>query len=250
MRILFPGSIDTRKDIKLIGRIAAEYMNELQPVITAIFESFSRFVSVGGLCRVSGSEIQKLDGILEWNEENFIYTWSNLPFESAGLGIIFRMLRYKCLGKTGLDSVSIFGTPIEPSHPAAISELESIVSILPGRVQSLPFELEINPSGSWLTLECDLSPSFPTELPTALHEVIWCWGKVANAGGFQTNFGVEESGGNDAFGVGIDGPTVADDFLEWDIIMTGVPTGSLACLVNILCYFSLRHYPISSVYMK
>ena len=249
MRMVFPGPIDPRREIVLSGKIDSEHQEAWQAVIASIFELFNSFVAAGGLRRTVEYEPQKLSGRLEWERESFFYTWPKFPFDATGLGIIFRMLGYLRHGGADLGSISVQGTPIAPDHPAAIKGMEDIADKLPGMMPSLPFELEICPSGAWITIECDLSPAFPPKIAPALHEAIWTWGKVANAGGFQVDSESEGATGDEAFGVGIDGPTVADDFLEWHCLKTGVPSRSLNCLVNILGHFSNQIYPVSAVYI-
>lgn len=120
---------------------------------------------------------------------------------------------------------------------------------LPDRTPSLPFELELCPSGPWISLECEVTPSFQPDVSLKLHEAIGFWGGVANAGGFQAGPVVEGATDSDSFGVGIDGPTVGDDFVEWQCLMTGVPAESLRSLVNILGHFSGHIWRISRVYI-
>jgi hypothetical protein len=66
---------------------------------------------------------------------------------------------------------------------------------------------------------------------------------MVNAGGFQV-------GGSDSpFGVGIDGPTVGEDFIEWQCLMAGVPAESLNGLLNIISFFADHIFPVHSVYI-
>ena len=206
MKVIFPGPIDARREIELRGKIAAEHQEAWKAAIESVFELFNSLVSAGGLlCRVVESEPQKLSGRLEWERESFIYTWPKFPFDAIGLGVVFRLLGYLRHGGT----ISIQGTPIAPDHASAIKGMDDIEDRLPHMMPSLPFELEICPTGAWITMAT----------------------------------------GDDDFGVGIDGPTVADDFLEWHCLMTGVPLGSLSCLVNIFGHFSKEIYPFSAVYI-
>lgn len=248
MRLIFPSTIDARREIKLSGKIPTERQEVWKADIDSTFELFNGFVTGGGLSRVIEPIPRKPAGKLDWEREIFIYTWLVFPFEPIGLGIIFRMLSCLRHDGAGLDAISIHGTPIVPDQAAVIKETDVIAERLPDRMPSLPFELEICPSSAWITIECDLSPSFPPDIAPALHEAILTWGKVANAGGFQINSEIEGPT-YDQFSVGLDGPTVADNFLEWNCLMTGVPAGSLSCLVNVLGHFSRQIYPIAAVYI-
>lgn len=249
MKWILPGPIDARREIKLSGKVVTECQEAWKTDVAAIFELFNCFVSAGGLCRVVEPEPLTLSGRLEWTREGFIYTWPKFPFDPIGLGIIFRMLGYLRKDGTDLDLISIQGTPVAADHSAAIEWIDDISDRLPSMTPSLPFELEICPTGAWVTISCDFSSAFSPDVAPALHEAIWTWGKVANAGGFQVDLGVERGGRDDGFGVGIDGPTIADDFIEWNCLMTGVPSESLSCLINVISHFSKEVYPVSAVYI-
>jgi hypothetical protein len=250
MRVLLPRPIDGRVAITLRCELPASDREGWRAEIASMSGSFDRFVAAGGLIPViEPDRRQELAGRLDWDRGQFAIVWPQFPFGEVGLTILLRMLGHLRRGEDRLASVALHGTSIAPDHPAAIAGLEEVANKLPSRVASLPFRLELRPIGDWINIECESPPPIPPAIPPALHEAIWSWGKVANAGGFQVVSEAEGAPRDDAFGVGISGPTVADDFLEWHCLMMNVPVGGLKCLVNILASCSRRIFPLSAVYI-
>ena len=239
MRINLNASIDARREIKLVGQIPSASGVEIwNNLLTSTIELFDRFSSLGGTGYTITNEREPYyEGRFEWNNGSFIYSWSSFPYGSTALSIVLRMLSNIRHKDEFIESVTIEGTEIEPSHPASLKDIKEEMSILPSRIQNLPFELQILPFGSWFNIECDMTPPIPSEIPSALNDTIWCWRNVAVAGGFGSLETHPSETPNDVPDMGIDGPRIADDFLEWHCLMTGIPHESLNSLINMLAFF-------------
>ena len=247
MRVILPTPLDGRDPIRLTLRAVDAEEEEWWTAVPNTLSLFDRFVVTGGLLFFATPRLGHWrPGTIERQPNELTCTWTSAPFGAVGLAVALRMLDQLQRGRGGLVTVTLQGTPIAPGHPVAIWDLEGVGDELPPRVVSPPFRLELRPTGSWVTIECELSPDFPPEVPGALHEAIWTWAKVANAGGFQP----AAPPGDGTFGVGINGPTEGDDFVEWHSLFMDVPIGSLGCLVNLLAHVSRTLYPLSAVYLR
>jgi hypothetical protein len=250
MKATLIGAIDGRAAVSLIGQVPDEGLEAWQAQVTSTLMLFDAFVGAGGLPAASAAESGPVPpGRLEWEPSRFTHIWPSFPFGAVGLVVVLRMLDRLRRGDSRIGPVTVRGTPTNPEHPVAIHHLEAAANRLPPRSRHLPFRLELCPYGDWVNIECELTPTFSPEVPQALHDAIWLWGKVANASGFQVADETQRPSLNGAFGVGIEGPIVGDDFLEWYCLKTGVTPESLNCLINILAVFSTTTFPLQSVYI-
>ena len=247
MRLEQRGHIDARRRVEVSGLISGD-LDASRNTITEVLVHFEDLVAAGGLPPRVDWRMDWSPGQLNWSTGSYSYSWPSFPFGSAGLAVLVRMLTQRGIGKHG-DPIRITGYEIPRDAPDAIRPVDEDENVLPGRTNVLPFLLELTPSGPWVNIQCELPPWFPEEVPSTLHRLIWTWGNVANCGGFQIISEGEGIMGNDEFGVGIDGPVVGDDFLEWHCLMTGVPVESLLCLVNVLARAAESRYSIKSVYL-
>jgi hypothetical protein len=248
MKALLSGAIDGGAPVKLSGQVPEVDLESWQAEVTSTLSLFDAFVAAGGLPSESRTESWLAPpGQLVWERNRFTHTWPLFPSGAVGLAVALRMLDHLQRGGLRLGFITIRGTPINPNHPMAISRLESVANQLPPRFRSLLFQLQLEPYSDWLNILCELNPTFPPEVPPALNDAIWAWGQVVNAGGFQVVDETLPPNPSGKFGVGIDGPVVGDDFLEWYCLKAGVPVGSVNGLVNVLAVFSMRTFPLHKV---
>ena len=251
MIINLTSSIDVRREVKLVGQIPSAFDAEIwNNLLTSTVELFDRFIGLGGTeSTIANQREPYCQGKFDCSNGNFIYSWPRFPYGINALSIMLRMLSSIRQKDEFIESVTIEGTEIESSDSASLKDIKENMSILPSRMQNLPFKVQILSFGAWFNIECDLAPPIPPEIPYALNEIIWCWRNVAVAGGFgslETHSGETP---NDVPDMGIDGPIIADDFLEWHCLMTGIPHESLNSLINMLAVFSKKVLSVTSVYI-
>lgn len=182
-----------------------------------------------------------LNGVLSWHQGGFVYAPAYFPYGDRGLALLLRMFRRLATVGIHVDSASIQGTPGKIRDRSAIVSVAIELEVLPERIQDIPFELEIYPTGPWVNLQCDLLPTNSEAIATTLDAGIKHWVEVVVLGGFHiltAGTSIEEE-----YGIGLSRPSVAEDFVEWHIQMPDVPPGSLNCLVNVLAH-SCRQFPV------
>lgn len=251
MRMILSNPLDLRQQVKLTVAIPEAGSGSWPAEIASLFESFEHFVAAGGLVPVIDLDLRwpGLAGTMEQEPGSLSCAWPGFPYGANGLAVLLRMIAHLQHGKDMIASVSLSGTPVVGEQPCVLGNLETAINTLPARLPAVPFQLKLTPYGSWINIECDLLPPFSNEISAALDSAIRSWCKVANAGGFQVVSEAEGAGRVDQFGVGIDGPTIADNFVQWQCLMTGVPPGSLVCLINIFARFAKSVFPISAVFI-
>lgn len=251
MKITLTTPLHSGRPIELQGLVTQPFHAELwTEQIQSTFDVFERFVELGGLALAPGVGIEarpyeKAD--LNWYRNTFTYTWPRFPFGAAGFAVLLRMLGRLRVDDAAIYSVTIDGTPVEAVRKGSIDRIDEALGSVPHMRRDLPFTLDIQPTGAWVNVQCEFNPPIPDEIPQALNAAVHGWVSVVAAAGFQLYAG--EGDEEEAFGIGVNGPVVAEDFLEWYVQMPDVPLDSLNCLVNVLSSFSDRVFLIQSVYI-
>ncbi|MDR2154034.1 MAG: hypothetical protein LBE78_03265 [Burkholderiaceae bacterium] len=104
-------------------------------------------------------------------------------------------------------------------------------------------EIDVSLSGSWATLECDITEPASPDVTARLNEVVRCWANWVNAleAGNDTNLG-----GN---AVQMSEPVIGTDFVQWHLQLYLVEPQRLNVLVNAIVRLCHNGVEVRSVYI-
>ncbi len=130
-----------------------------------------------------------------------------------------------------------------------LDELSQAEDVPPSRIAELPFVLEFIPTLTWVNMECHFEGEISPEATNYLDSLVQLWGDVASLGAFQVPLGIEEEYEQNELGIGIQGPTVGVDFVQWQCALAGVHPFATEALINLVAEFSSTRFPLTLLYL-
>jgi hypothetical protein len=237
MRIGTTNTFSARAGFWLVCRFAERNQDRWRDAIAKAWTAVVEFASWGG---IQGVPLEVLRGAEhQWGLGACTVHCLQQSLNLDAIGMILRTL-----GNLRVEGDSLAHLEVSEMHGLSTPEDVSRCLRTFPRTSQVPFDLQMNATGSWIDLECNAAEHFPADVVTEMDRRIRVWVTVANAGGWQVEFDAEAH-----YGVGIEGPSVGEDFAQWQCQLDGVPPQSLSGLLNILGHLARTVHPIESVYL-
>lgn len=240
--IFYKVNESTSSDLTIVGvfenTIQIDTVHQLCRVLDVSEKLFDLVFPVNK-CRKKEKSCEPIGKII-WKEnkviiEYFVWNWGR-----SELGIFLRILNNFYDGQFILEVWS---------KASLFNSIQNAEQDLPDCCNPLPFLIEIQPIDWWLNLECHFHSAFSDEVSLQLDYMVRLWAEISSLGGFQITLDGESNDLTEEFGVGVEGPTVGEDFIQWQIAMSGVNSGSIDTLINIIAVYSVEHRSIRLLYI-
>lgn len=242
--------IDPRAGVALTGclpttRDAAQW----KETVEALVDLHQRFVAAGGLGdSLESSADPTTPPQLAWNPDGFTCYWARHSYRPMDLVVLLRMLDHVRVQHEQLASIELRGLQIAAADTGtALPMLEEWLGKPVQFRRRLHVEIEFEPKGSWVDLECRIDPPFDHQVVAEIDARVLLWRDMANAGGFQTDLATPEP--VEHFGVALGEATEGDDFLSWSMQTLDIPQDGLSPLINLLDTYAAMQGRLTHIYV-
>ena len=163
-------------------------IEECRVHVRQVIDVFEALAVSGGLVHRSDRDLfseQMLAGVLSWRGDGFSYALHRFAYGDSGLALLLRMLRRLVVYGILVDEVVIIGSLSAATIDESICFVALKMESLPVRCQDVPFYLEVQPSGAWVNVRCELIEDVPELVLKLLNSNICIWKNVVRLGGFH-----------------------------------------------------------------